>query len=217
MNNYTWTDLAPGRYFVGCDLGTLQDYTCLTIAERRGDDRQSCHLSIAAMKRYELGTGYSAIVEDLARRLEHAPKDTALIVDATGCGLPVYQWIQRHPLMHKRIIRGIQITGGDAESYGDGGLIRVPKRNLVSSLQILLQSGRLKIAAGLPETDILLREMRDFRSKITVSGHDVYEPWRSGQHDDMVLAAALSAWAAIHPSHFQTWRVSDHPRLQGRA
>lgn len=33
--------------------------------------------------------------------------------------------------------------------------------------------------------------------KVNVStGHDSYEAWREGDHDDLVLAAALAAWKA---------------------
>ena len=40
------------------------------------------------------------------------------------------------------------ITGGAAESL-DGGYYRVPKRDLITGLQVLLQRGGLQIAAGL--------------------------------------------------------------------
>ncbi len=30
--------------------------------------------------------------------------------------------------------------------------------------------------------------------KITLAGNDTYEAWREGDHDDLVLAAAMAAW-----------------------
>jgi len=33
-----------------------------------------------------------------------------------------------------------------------------------------------------------------FRAKITTRGNDTYEVWCEGDHDDMVLALALSCW-----------------------
>jgi len=30
--------------------------------------------------------------------------------------------------------------------------------------------------------------------KITAKAHDIYEPWREGIHDDLVLAVALACW-----------------------
>lgn len=214
-NEFTWADIAPGRFFCGLDLGQSHDHTALVIAERRGEDRQTCHLAIGAMRRYELGLPYDRIVEDVGRRLEHAPKNTALVVDATGVGLPIYQYLTKHPLMRGRYLTGVIITAGDSVSRGDGGIIRVPKRNLVSSLQILLQSGRLKIAANIPEAELLTKEMKNFKVKISLAGHDSYEAalWRENQHDDMVLAASLAAWAALDTAHFGEFKLSPHPRF----
>ena len=77
------------------------------------------------------------------------------------------------------------------------GIAGVPKRDLVGCLQILLQSGRLKIARTLPHAETLKTEMLNFRVKINIAtAHDSYEAWREGDHDNLVLAAALAAWKA---------------------
>jgi hypothetical protein len=34
------------------------------------------------------------------------------------------------------------------------------------------------------------------RVKVTLNGHEMYEHWRSGDHDDLVLAVALACWQA---------------------
>jgi hypothetical protein len=59
---------------------------------------------------------------------------------------------------------------------------------LVSALQVVLQSGRLKIARGLPEAETLVNELLNFKSKISAAGHDSYEAWRESVHDDLVLS-----------------------------
>jgi hypothetical protein len=41
-----------------------------------------------------------------------------------------------------------------------------------------------------------LRELLNFRVKISLSGHDTYEAWREQEHDDLVLAVGLAAWLA---------------------
>ena len=33
-----------------------------------------------------------------------------------------------------------------------------------------------------------------FRVKVTAARHEVFQSWREGQHDDLVLAVALAAW-----------------------
>ena len=57
-------------------------------------------------------------------------------------------------------------------------------------------SGRLRIAAALPEADTLVRELLAFQVKITAAAHDTYGAWREGTHDDLVLAVALACWHA---------------------
>jgi hypothetical protein len=70
----------------------------------------------------------------------------------------------------------------------------VPKRDLIASAQIALQSRRLVIAEGLPDTATLVKELQDYRVEISEkTGHDSYNA-RSGAHDDLVLAVALAVW-----------------------
>jgi len=88
-------------------------------------------------------------------------------------------------------------AGGDAVSHLDG-FDRVPKRDLVGAVQVVLQTGRLKIAPGLREARTLARELQNFRMKITDKAHDTYGAWRDGEHDDLVLAVSLALWSGEH-------------------
>ena len=74
--------------------------------------------------------------------------------------------------------------------------MNVPKRELVSTIQVLLQTKRLRIPSLLPEAQVLLEEMTNFQVKISLTGHDSYGAWREGTHDDLLLAVALACWAA---------------------
>ena len=91
----------------------------------------------------------------------------------------------------------VTITGGDTVSR-DREDYRVPKRDLVSIVQVLLQSDRLKIARALAEAQTLTSELLAFKVSISLKGHDSYGndvgPWRENPHDDMVLAVALACW-----------------------
>jgi len=78
---------------------------------------------------------------------------------------------------------------------------RVPKRDLASVVEVLLQSERLRIASALPLAAVLTSEVLTFRVKISqLTGHDSHgagTAWRDGgEHDDMVLALACAAWYA---------------------
>ena len=71
---------------------------------------------------------------------------------------------------------------------------RVPKRDLIVGLQVLMQQGGLQIAEGMKEGATLVKEMAEMRVKISGSGNEQFGAWRSGEHDDLVLAVALACW-----------------------
>lgn len=201
------------KYTVGLDLGQAQDYTALCVLERIEDarqvpDRTDKHrermkteygphkYECKHLERLPLGTLYPAIVERIKELLETPELNgqSSLVIDATGVGRPVCDMFRAAGLAYS----GVTITGGDSINR-DGPLTRVPKRILVSTLQVLLQSERLKVAPNqLRET--LVTEMLNFRVTITEAANDTYGG-RSGAHDDIVLAVALAAWKAEQYRH----------------
>jgi hypothetical protein len=91
--------------------------------------------------------------------------------------------------------RAVTITGGDEVHGVGGGRYRVPKRDLVGALEVPFHTGRLRIAEGMELWPTLKKELLNFRRKINLkTAHDSYEHWREGDHDDLVLAAALACW-----------------------
>jgi hypothetical protein len=75
--------------------------------------------------------------------------------------------------------------GWDTERYEDG-YYRIPQRDLIVGLQVLMQRGGLQIAEGMKERATLV--------KVPGSAHEQFGAWRSGKHDDLVLAVALACW-----------------------
>jgi hypothetical protein len=65
---------------------------------------------------------------------------------------------------------------------------------LVGTLQVLLQTRRLRIADSLPDAPVLVRELGAFRSAPPVLRGESFETWRERDHDDLVLAVAVAAW-----------------------
>ena len=183
------------RFYVGLDLGQQSDYTAVAITEKvppSGTDDYELH--VRWLERFR-----DVLYPDVAERvgsLMHAPQlrgEAALAVDATGVGAAVVDMLRRGGLSFD----AVTITGGDTETQSGYDSYRVPKRDLVGNLQVLLQSGRLKIARSLEHAETLRAELLNFRVKINVAtAHDSYEAWREGDHDDLVLAAALAAWKA---------------------
>lgn len=143
------------------------------------------------LERLALGTSYPDII-DHVRGLLLTPElrdQSTLVIDATGVGRPVCDMFTKAGLVHT----GVIITGGDTVNR-DGNISRVPKRILVSVLQVLLQTKRLEFAPN-PLREVLIKELLDFQVTVTEAANDTYEG-RSGSHDDLVLAVALAAWKA---------------------
>ncbi len=188
--------------YLGLDLGQAHDYTALTIV-RQLPQAAPARYEVPWLERFPLGTCYPAIVAAVAGRCRQLVAQGLregrpyLIVDATGVGRPVVDLLRRERLPVTLI--DVTITGGDTATQA-GQSWRVPKRELVSVAQVLLQSGRLKIAGALPETATLTRELLNFQVKISEQAHDSYGAWREGTHDDLVLATALACWYAERPA-----------------
>jgi hypothetical protein len=115
-----------------------------------------------------------------------------LAVDQTGVGRPVVDMLQRSTI--DASIRAITITGGHKATPNEAGGWLVPKKELVSVLQVMLQARRIKVAPSLPEAATLVRELTTFQVKITPAANEVFGVWREGQHDDLVLAVAIAVW-----------------------
>ena len=185
-------DTGP-RFLLGLDLGQARDYTAMVIVERilpsQPGERVEYH--VRHLERYNLGTPYPEIVDDMAELLDERPLAgrTKFIVDGTGVGVPVVEMFRDAGLSPLPI----WITGGDAVSR-KGRIIRVPKRDLVSVLQVLFQSRRLKVSRSLELGAVLIEELVNFRVKITANANDTYGAWREGTHDDLVLALSLACW-----------------------
>lgn len=199
------------NYYMGVDLGQSQDYTAISIlrhiialATPETNHPKPSYLKSSEMQyhvihleRLRLGMSYPDMVDIVRQRFEAIPlqpeETKTLIVDATGVGRAVVD------LMREKDLYPIPITivGSSAEGGGKPKNARhVPKRDLVGALNVLMQSGRFKIAAGLQEGKTLARELQNFRYKMTSAANVQYEAWRESEHDDLVLAVALPAWLA---------------------
>lgn len=183
-------------------------------------------LHVRHLERLALGTSYSAQAEhirDLVRAEELqtvrgtstlwggvlvSDRRTAppgIAVDATGVGRPVCEMLRGFGLEFD----AVTITAGETHNYTDG-FHRVPKRDLISALQVSLESGWLRIASGLELAETLRSELLNFKLKVNIAtGHDSYEAWRENDHDDLVLACAMACWKATRRP--RSTLVGSHP------
>jgi hypothetical protein len=204
--------------FIGLDLGQARDFSALAIIEcvrtvtttDKTGEKPNCtntkdeinSLHCIHLHRWQLRTSYPSIVADVVKMINGLDPvrttggKTVLAIDATGVGAPVVDLFKREKI--NAILAPIQIVAG-ANVSNENGMTRVPKRDLVSVVQVGLQNKTLKIAAGLELSETLSRELQNFQVKITDAANDIYGAWREGTHDDLVLAVALAVWKANQP------------------
>jgi hypothetical protein len=147
------------------------------------------------LARFPLGTPYPEVVQQFVALVQTpALRGCFIAADQTGVGRAVVDMLT--DAMKGQVLcqfTGITITGGHQVTAADDGF-HVPKKELVATLQVLLQTRRLRVARSLPEAGVLVKELENFRVKITESAHETFGAWREGQHDDLVLAVAMAAW-----------------------
>jgi hypothetical protein len=180
-------------FLVGLDPGKVRDPSALVVVERKVAEGNKAIYDVTHMERRSLGTSYSCVVDRTVEVMGNLPIGSRLLFDATGVGAVIVDLLRQEGL---RPIP-VTITAGTQESQGPDGTRRVPKSRLITPVQVLLQSGRLRIAAALPEAEALVQELLDFRSAVSRAGHVTYAA-REGAHDDLVIAVALCLWYGRH-------------------
>jgi hypothetical protein len=180
-------------YLAGLDLGQPSEYTALAILQQTITTNPREKLfAVRHLERFPLGTSYPEICDRVVDLFDEPPlSNGTLAVDQTGVGRAVVDIIRR--ARPQAIIRPMTIIAGHAVVPDEAGW-HVPKKELVSVMQVLLQSRRLQVARALPIAPVLVRELETFRAKITVSANETFESWRERDHDDLVLAVAMAAW-----------------------
>jgi len=150
------------RYVLAVDVGQAKDYTALVIVESTrtthegkwpsDQSREETRHDVVHIERFR-DIPYPKQIERIRERYlelqeisrQKRDSDVRVIVDATGVGKPILDALRDAKVR----AHGVLITAGDSTSKS-GGVTRVPKRELVSTLQIALQSNLhlLRKAAG---------------------------------------------------------------------
>lgn len=208
---------------VGVDLGRRHEKTAISVIERtyvrtgelfsaahydqdrgrRGLDareRVTVEYHVRHLERHGPGVRYSKVAVRVAE-IVVSLGDVILVVDLTATGRPVYDLIRAE--LSKTLDDDVRVkpclvavsgaAGGVSKSPDTGWL--VPRRDLVSVALVLLEQQRLKIAEGLRLAAVLQDEILAFKPKLDKQGEEL-EVWRERPHDDLVLAVAVSVWAA---------------------
>jgi hypothetical protein len=154
------------------------------------------------LDRYGPMPRYSTVNQAVVEMVRELQSDVFLMTDVTGVGTPLWQRLRGHLRAElnggfKRVKPGIfQVSGlQGGVAQGADKVISVPRRDLVTNMQLLLEEERIKVSGGLDLASTLQKELLDFKIKAAASGREDLESWREGAHDDLVLAVALPAWA----------------------
>ena len=179
-------------WLLGLDVGQRQDPACALLAERVGQG-YAAEYRVRWGMRWPLHTEYGAVadaVEHVMTSPVFGGAAPTLIVDATGVGAPVVEMLRRRKLMP----RAVQFTSGKTVTEGEGGMLRVPKADLVASLALVMEQGRLKISKKLEIAPQIEHELKKFRMRRTKSGGQSYDAMKESDHDDLVDALCLICW-----------------------
>jgi len=191
---------------LGVDVGQVRDPTAICVAEETrhvvtkptGGTRKESVYIVRHVERRPLGESYPVVVQrivEVAAGIESTVKPGAklwLVVDVTGVGRPVFDLITEGIGRSRFRVTPATFTGTDRMEgrYGSRE-IRVGKAYMVSRLQALLQTGRVK----LPETRearALARELLDYELRVTVDANIQAGAFKIGRHDDLATALMLS-------------------------
>ena len=169
---------------------------------------QNTRFDFRQLIRWPVGTTYPDVVSRVADVMEKLgvlfPNyDVELLFDRTGVGRAVGDLLRARLLPRRRLggaggfrLVPVTISGGDVVHSRPDGL-SVPKRDLIAATVVLFQSSQLAIADRLEEREILIRELVNFRVRVTAAGSDSYgNDGKLAKHDDCVTVLSLAAWGA---------------------
>jgi hypothetical protein len=83
----------------------------------------------------------------------------------------------------------------------------VAKPDLISALALLVEDGRVKVAASLTEAPAVIKEFQTFERKTPLGMPNELALWRERPDDDLVLSLAMGAWYAQHGSRVSTQKL----------
>lgn len=191
-------------YLIGLDLGQQNDYTVLTVL---GVDKKKNIYTLPYAKRYPLRTDYTVIVDSVNHFMNRSELFNAstLIVDYTGVGHPVVDLFRKSRIDPV----AINITGGSKSNWVNRQNVNVPKKEIVSCLQVVFQCNRLKIASELKLLPEIKKELMMFTARTSSRGQSTYEA-ASGAHDDIVMSLGLAIWYGEYKT-----RPGNNVRLVG--
>jgi hypothetical protein len=208
-------DPMPPVYVSGLDLGQAGQFTALACVEKQHlpdadrPGRLVYHYAARHLERFKLGASFPGVIDQLRERFAKPPLEgTVIVVDRTAVGEAVYRMFLAARLPATLI--PVTMTAAGTADRDDRGLWRLPKLDLVGTVQMLLQEKRLKVAPVLEHAQTLVGELRDFSLKKVPLDPTAVE-WRERPHDDLVFALSLACHHGERSAFAGGWVVMDGP------
>ena len=190
---------------IGVDIGQRVDPSTICVCETfivdRPGLRPETRFEVRHLERLPLGTGYPAVAARIAEVVagietrpvapNHQPPRIDLLIDATGVGRPVVDIVRDALKGSSCRLTPVTFTYGD-QLVTVNRELRLGKAFLVSRLQSLFQTDRVKLPANHPEAQAMVAELQAYEIKVTENANDTYGAFRTGAHDDLVTALGLA-------------------------
>jgi hypothetical protein len=180
-------------YLGAVDIGFEQDYTALMICEFTLTSTSAayvcCHL-----ERLPLPTKLPDVVAHVHGLFGPPPWSSrdVFFVDITGVGNPVYHAISQTGVAPL----GLFAHAGSETTWKEN-VWRVPKKDLVSSALLVVESHRLQLPTNIPMTQLMVEELLNYRRQQDLTtGHESYAAGRDATrpHDDLVFCVGMICW-----------------------
>ena len=220
---------ATRRWGLGLDIGQAGDPSAVTVMEKiilpveraEGVDwldqltlKQRLHppvYHVRHLERLPLGMAYPDQVDYVVSILAKEPLrngGTTFAMDKTGVGRGLFELWDRNAFLIQRRMRpvGITITAGREDSQDGCGGYHVAKQNLVARIQAAFHARRLKVAPGLKEAPVFIKELQSFVPTIAPNSGNISYGARQGAHDDLLLSCAVILWV-LHGASKTGWSI----------
>lgn len=196
------TQAPEPKWCFGLDLGQRKDHSAIAATELLWTPRGRCpvtfaflfepRLHIRLLKRFPKGLSYDRVYSLVDSCISiPAPAwrgaKRQLVIDASGPGAPIVDRLRRN-LDRDLVLKPMLITGGKIARNLKGGYTSVPRRELISVIQLMMAAGTLKCAREVEGYQTLKDELLELGALDT-------QPVSSRAHDDLAIAVGLAVWA----------------------
>ncbi|NCC13718.1 MAG: hypothetical protein EOM32_10150 [Spirochaetia bacterium] len=213
------------EYICAVDIAKKRDYTTIQIyrdspdvkhfpAESGRDPLVVNYLDLIFQAKMQ-AVRYTEQVKRIRELLDsiNMIQNTQLLVDGTGVGEPVVDMMREQGLMPLPIVftggteaRPVyadfgKVFGSSSNAFGgfSGATVlkemHVPKEDLVHAGMIIMQQGRMRMAANLQHADDFKLQLSRFKGSVNEkTGRKSYNNETDDIHDDLVVTYLMASW-----------------------